>query len=630
MTYSVWNRNYAFEGDIFPSSVEIGGKEFLYSPISLKACFGEKTGKWQKIKKIKMDDNQFLTAMESENLIVNAQTVIEDDGFVKVDFNLMSYWQFHEDNVPRLTGLSIDVPIKKEYAKFLHFWPNCESGIVPSHKVLNSFEIPSEGVKLPFKPVLWIGNDNKGLSISIPSSKNFINADKESVCTVEDRGDYINLNIEILSETPNSWKRADMWADNVPVLDYSISFQATPVKEFDKENLKNWRAYHAMGVDANGIVYDYMSGKNIEEGRKYIKNIKDSGANWLVLHEEWSNVQNYGMPDDIDAFKAFMKDCHEIGLKVMVYFGYEYSSLAPDFNQNYNKMLIKNVDGRTVGGWQREPMQRDFQVCYCSEYSDILIDRVKYVMDELGVDGIYSDGMFIPWECANEEHGCGYRDENGELHYTYPIYHLREHVKKLRQVIKERNGLLDAHQSACCTMPVLGFADTYFDGENIQDYICEDIKYMKFDAFRAEFSGANFGLPCNFISYTGDKYTIRMIAGISLLHNVLPRTQHLEDLEFLSKVWKIYDEYDVLSAKWIPYYENTTFITPENVYMSYYERDNDYLFLIVSHNEKVKEFVLDIDADTVIDVIDNNSILENGKVRIPLEYADVKIVRVKK
>ena len=157
MSVLVWNREYDFDGNIFPSSIKIGGEDILYAPISLNAHFGDKKGEWQKIKQIPLSKSRFLTAMEAENLIVNAETVIEDDGFIKVDFVLMSYWSLHEDNVPRLTSLSADIPFKKEYAKLLHFWPNCESGIVPSHKVLNSFEISEKGAKLPFKPVLWIG-----------------------------------------------------------------------------------------------------------------------------------------------------------------------------------------------------------------------------------------------------------------------------------------------------------------------------------------------------------------------------------------------------------------------------------------------------------------------------------------
>ena len=71
--------------------------------------------------------------------------------------------------------------------------------------------------------------------------------------------------------------------------------------------------------------------------------------------------------------------------------------------------------GNFAGGWQRKPHQRAFMTCYNSGYADVLIERVKYVMDELGVDVIYTDSTSIPHDCANTSHGCGYYDKDGNL-----------------------------------------------------------------------------------------------------------------------------------------------------------------------------------------------------------------------
>ena len=64
-------------------------------------------------------------------------------------------------------------------------------------------------------------------------------------------------------------------------------------------------------------------------------------------------------------------------MKVMVYFGYEYSSLVPDFNEKAHGYIIKMPSGNFAGRWQRKPHQRAFMTCYNSGYADVLIKRVK-------------------------------------------------------------------------------------------------------------------------------------------------------------------------------------------------------------------------------------------------------------
>ena len=627
MKINVWNRQYEYENSFFPKSIKIGGEEILYKPISLDLCFGDKDGQWVKQQEIdfgRIDGKKtFAVTAQAENLTVNADITAEDDGLLKTDFRLMPFWQFCDDNVPRLTSAKINISVKKKFAEFVHFWPNCESGVCLSRSALNSHAVPDE-LKLGFKAYVWLGNDTAGLGICCESDKNFYVKDKESIYTVTDCGEYVNLKINLIDNIPDSWKRAEHWGNNIPILRYNFGIQATPVKAFNKEHLTNWRAFHLYDVDKN--LYS-------EEGEKTFEAFAKSGANWLILHEDWTILQNYGMPKNIEFMKNLADKCHKLNKKLMVYFGYEVSSLLPGFNEKSDEMLNKNIYGNTVGGWQREPAQRDFTVCYNGSYSDIMLERVKYVMDELGVDGIYTDGTYIPWECANESHGCGYRDDEGNLHYTYPIYEVRNHVKKLYDIVHERGGVIDTHQSSCCMMATLGYADSYFDGENIQGMLSKDISKLKLDTFRAEFVGENMGIPCNFISYTKDGYTIRNIAGITLIHNIYPRANVVGDLPFMSKIWEIYDEYDISSAKWVSYYDENNVFTnnDEKIYVSYYERENDYLLIINSINEDAKEITLNESFKEIEDYLDGADCKsENGKTVIPVEYTSLKIVRVTK
>lgn len=638
----VLGREIEFSKSVFPTSIKIEGKEILYAPISLTAMFSDIKGEWTNQNVIlteKTDELvRYSVAQTAENLIVNADVTIEFDGFIRVDLRLIPFWSFHKDNMPRLTKLYIDIPVKKKYSTLMHFWPNCESGVCLSGKVLNSHETPVGDTHFAFKPYMWTGWENGGIGICCESDKNFELDNSEKCMTVSSNEEYTNIHIALLDNAPADWKgRRDEWGNNINPITYSFAIQPTPVKKFNANHLREWRAFHLGNIGgsrenaANGSIFEKVSGR----GDTLLEKIAQKGVKWLILHEDWSMIQNYGKPHDEERFKQLARDCHKLGMKLMVYFGYEVSSLYPGFNDVCDEYLNKNIHGNFVGGWQREPMQRDFTVCYKGGYSDVMIDRVKYVMDVFGVDGIYTDGTYVPWECANEAHGCGYRDKSGQLKYAYPIYAVREHVKKLYKAVHERGGVIDTHQSSCCMMATLGFADSYYDGENIQGMLQADISNMKMDSFRTEFMGLNMGIPCNFISYTDDKFTMEIISGITLLHNVYPRANTLSDLDFVSEIWGIYDNFAIDKVQWFPYWEKQEIsVDNDKAYISYYKKDNALLLIITSYDKNASEVKLTLDGEyneARNMLAPEKTVSVDGKMlTVPVESTKISIIEVKR
>lgn len=634
----VWNRDIEFNKSVFPTSVKVGGEEILYSPIELNAFFGEEKGEWENQTVILHEKTEekavYTVSQTTHDIIVNADVTVEFDGFIRVDLRVIPFWNpawiVKEPKKTTLSGLKIRIPLKKEYSTLCHYWPNCESGVCLSGRILNSHKTPDGTTKLSFKPYVWSGWEYGGLGICCESEENFRVNNREECMTLTKNDEFTEINISLLDYLPEDWqKRPDEWGNTLKPITYSFAFQATPVKEFDKNNLQEWRAFHLCDI-MQQPAFDAVYG----DDDTIIKKVAASGAKWIILHEDWTLLQNYGMPYDEEKFKCFVEKCHKLGLKVMTYFGYEVSSLYPGFNTVCDEYLNKNLDGNFVGGWQREPAQRDYTVCYRGNYSDIMVQRAAYVMDNYGVDGIYTDGTYVPWECANEKHGCGWRDENGKLHYTYPIYAVRDHVKKLYSAVHSRGGRIDTHQSSCCMMATLGFADSYYDGENIQDFLREDIGNLKTDTFRTEFMGLNMGIPCHFISYTGGDFTMRLLSGNTLIHNVFPRATRIEDLDYISELWKIYDDFGVQDAEWMPYWEEQA-VTAENesTYLSYYKKENALLLIMDSFDKENKKTKITLDGDytSAEDLSDGDSIAIKGReVEIPTEYATVKIIKITK
>ena len=633
ITAEVWNRRITLDRSVLPTSIQVGGRELLHGPITLNADFSGKTGEWGAHRVIATEQTpervRYSVAQSTENLIVNADVSLEFDGFLRVDLSLIPFWSFDPDNVPRLTGLSMDIPIRRACAPLFHFWPNCESGVCLSGKVLNSFALPPEGLTLPFKPYLWSGWEEGGLGICCESDRGFELADPARCVTVSVHDDFVNLHIALLDHTPADWAgRADAWGNNVNPISFSFGFQPTPVKPFPNANLQNWRAFHLYDVQ-HSTIFDPPKG----DGSTMLEQIAASGANWLILHEDWTVIQNYGLPRDESEFRAFVQAAHRLGLRVMVYFGYEVSSLLPGFAGVCGDYLNKNTRGNFVGGWQREPMQRDFTVCYHGGYSDVMLKRVCHAMDDYGVDGIYTDGTYVPWECANEAHGCGWRDARGTLHEVYPIFAVREHVKKLYRAVHARGGVVDTHQSSCCLMATLAFADSYFDGENIQGFISEDIRRMRMDVFRAEFLGRNMGIPCNFISYTNQGFDMKMILGFTLVNGVLPRANRMADLPVMAAVWRILDDFGTQEAQWHPYYQNPP-VRADHGWVSYYQKDDALLLFLYCSDPEVSAVTVTLNGDytSARECLDPAvQPQQNGtQLVVPVQFAHVRIVEVRR
>ncbi len=331
---------------------------------------------------------------------------------------------------------------------------------------------------------------------------------------------------------------------------------------------------------------------------KLLDYLKSKGVNTLVYHESWTEIQAYGSTKlHSDQLHALVKACHEHGIKLLLYFGYELSDAAPEWDLYRDEVLVKP----RRGGYQRKDFpQTAYICCYRSPWKEYVLHSIARMMDEYDIDGVYLDGTTEPFGCENESHGCGYVGADGERHRTYPIFAVRDLMRRMRQIIKSRkpDGLISAHMSASVTMPTLAFVDDYWDGEQL------DVKQrgfrLAFDAFRAEFMGRNYGVPAEFLSYEARPFTFEEALGIALVHDVLVRpTTRGNKLETMSKVWRIWDEFGVNSARWIPYWQEGGPVTSEapEVLISTYVKPRAALSVVTNSGESNERISVKIDAE---------------------------------
>ncbi len=290
--------------------------------------------------------------------------------------------------------------------------------------------------------------------------------------------------------------------------------------------------------------------------------LKARGVNTLVFHQEWTEIQAYGSTQiHQQQLRDLVAACHERGIKLLLYFGYELSDAAPEWDAYRDEVLVYP----RRGGYQRRDIpQTAYICCYESAWKEYILTSIARMIDEYDIDGVYLDGTTEPFACANELHGCGYVGEDGVRHRTYPIFAVRDLMRRMRQIIKSRkpDGLISAHMSATVSIPTLAFVDSYWDGEQLD--VQEHGFRLPLDAFRAEFMGHNWGVPAELLCYYRRPFTYEEAIGLGLLHDVPVRPYPRSPLlSMMARVWGAWDAIDINSAQWFPYWEEGGPVTCE-------------------------------------------------------------------
>ena len=610
----MWGRSYRFSHAMLPTSIVSADEEILSSPIRLAGIVNGETVTWQSKDVFLLCSNKSEAVVSgcqaNDNLIIDVTSTVEFDGMIRMDMVIMPQRErsSKREASPQIERLWLEVPFNKHRATLFHYWPGGWG------HAKNSGAIPENGLTLPFKPFIWIGWEEGGLSWFAESDKGWEPKEENYCIEIVREGEEVILRLHLLDKQPRK----------LP-LTLTMGLQATPVKPMPKD-FHQWRIYHGAnyGIENQAI--------NQEEDETVLDHITELGVKTLVSYENWTPIQGYWKTTEESKLRHLVSECHKRGIKVLLYFGYELSTLAPEWGKMADDVLVKGVNGEFAGGYQRLPEQRAYIVCYNSRWQDYFIEGISRALEDYGFDGVYLDGTIEPWGCANERHGCGYRTLDGSLKATYPIFAVRELMKRLYTIIQSKGGIVNAHQSTCCVTPTLAFCHSYWDGEQFQggELATEALQKLPLDTFRAEFMGKNFGIPCEFLVYEKPPdWTFERALAFTLLHDVLVRPLNLEELELMSKIWKVMTDFGVSTAEWYPYWENERFLKlePDYIKASFYQK-KDKLLLVVSNLSDKQEVEGKVILDTTALKISGNLRLCYDAItgeNIPIKDSGVQI-----
>ena len=591
----VVGRSYTIGEDGMITSVIAEGQELLASPMRLvlqedgvcaKFQTDYLTNESESFIQSRSDEKTVICGCkQSERFIVDFCTEIGFDGGCDIDLKLMPKGltvaqALGVDDVKplsfKLDKLWLEIPLKREIGQLYHMHPGGEKychdlTVIERSSTSGSGVIPKDGFFVPFKPIFWLGNEERGLGWYAECDRHWQCANEkkaiEVICTEEET----LLRIHLLDSHPTSWT-GDMekgFACFAPI-DFHFGFYATPVKPFPKNPYIHNALHLDCAVKVKGNYRDFLDAEN-----RFDK-LKEKGVNTLILHEKWNKSQNWlELSEYTEAqLKYIVDECHKRGIKVYTYFGYEISTMSPVWSQLADKVVNKNFEGHFGGGWWRVPYQRALSVCYNSDYSDYFVDGIAKIMDDCNIDGVYLDSTANPRLCYNTDHGCGWYDSDGTLCGTYPINSIRELFRKLYKEVKSRGGHINVHMYGLLNFTVLPYVDQIWCGETLQSELMQGkMTHIDLDFFRTEYTGKNMGVPTEFLAYERRPYwKFEDALSCALLHGILPRPNDIEyPLELMSKVWKIFDAFPIANSVWMPYWKNKVSSSNENVKTSYYK-----------------------------------------------------------
>ncbi len=648
---SCWGRVYTISRNGFIAQIDSVGRKLLKRPVRPVAQVDGKEIRWQGKALRVVSQARDLIVLEQEFrsgcLTVASRIELEFDGMVRVD------WKLSTDAVTRLDALSIDVPVADAVAKYLYHFPGQWGG------VRNVGALPPRGAKMAFRPFVWLGDEEVGLSWFAESDDGFVVGDPRAVTEVIRSGDTAKLRVNLVSKAVKlipgkvRGKGFTGWGEDLTPfapggvvtqeLRYTFGMQATPVKPIVEDAWDQRIFCITPGTPG------FRPRMNVSNA--LLDQIVEAGVRHVVLFEAWADAEGYTKTPHGKALQKIVKACHERGLKVLFYFSFLVSDLTDEWQDFGKDSLILPKGGYPVFHYFPQPEQSAWRVCLNSAWQDALVHGIADVMDRFDIDGVYLDGTEYPFPCCNTEHGCGAIRDDGSIAQTVPIFGVRSAMRRIHEVVKsrKRDGLLNVHNSTCMTMPTLGWASSYWDGEQFQGVTkgADVGQLLPLDAFRAEFMGRQWGVPAEFL-HAGSAYTYREAWSFSLLHDIPVRPHgtgediSAGDLGLASSVWKAMDAFGRKKAEWLPYWRNAGLVSVslKNAYVSLYRHPRNGILAVVSnqHGEQqdvtvrlnLRKLGLKSESPQISDALTGKSVQSsNGVLKLSLPSLGWRLLRIK-
>ncbi len=483
-------------------------KDLLRGPIQLKARINGQEmvlGGGVKVQKAAPEAVECNATSQTAGLAVSMTGAFEFDGMEKVTLKVGPA----QTGGVSVEGLWLEIPMSKEYSELIFGFGELTGGPVSMNQGMAPWTIPEGGIKVPFRTILSVGNeerrmvwfaenfkgwklDGQGAKECIELSKNAEGAATLKVNLIKVAGGFkLEKEREIifgLMFTPARSLYPKPIHHGAPGKGDAIVVDA---KECDETSAEHWYFYSYMKTTPPVGPQDFQGWPEFKEENTFPSAIKTRDL------------------------------AHSAGVKVLPYTGWFLHRKAAVYPMFGGEM----VSGPLVDGGCGADV-----CCWNTPVQDVFVSLLKDRILDAKIDGFRFDAGYVDvFPCNNlKHHGygstCGWIDDDGNLQSSVPIFAARKVAERTFRIFHggvRDDGLCTEGRVPAKIPPVWSFFDAGLTSEGMDTKI-KTMKDLPLEYYRANQMGDAYGMPLVYMpkcEWTG----VNSRLGISFIHNNPPR-----------------------------------------------------------------------------------------------------------
>lgn len=430
-----------------------------------------------------------------------------------------------------------------------------------------------------FVHTIWIGDETRGVSLFVPSTRGYHAKGGDVTAQLVRRGDEVRLTYRFITD--------DVSLDQPRTIQFALQLmppKPAPRRWFAARFSSFFSGYASVGDPCLDILDQRQAKQRPAYGHdhdvvrqrawpadwqpKAHRPYRDTGFLWYTL---WAQGSRGWLPDKPVGgcstplvghprrLARMIEHARRLGHRGLPYFAATHIAAEDPAGYFY-------VERRDE--WTHHPrIPRPAYLrptCPNSLFSAYMARGIGRLIDDYDIPGVYFDNC-APQLCANTKHGCGYVDDEGNVHATLPLLGYRKLFEMVRRQFIQRGREPYIMTHAGLHPAVVSFVDVELQGEGT--YGSDHTQMFSLGEWRAAWLGLNqFGVQLSYLPSfgyglgpsvdRGEQQVIgtpRLLA-MSLLHGTHVWNQYI-DSPLLYRAWSVLDELDEPDIEFVPYWQ---------------------------------------------------------------------------
>ena len=657
---SVWGRTISLGNNFLPSQIISQNQELLFAPMELSLEIDGVDVSFNDFSKEIIEESKERLALryrhDNSSFALKVELTAEYDGYLWYDLGI-------EPKVPiTITKAVLRIPLFAEQATFYNIYGQ-GPGTIPPTAHMSASEYSKGGattdlMEFPFYPFIWLGNEARGLQFFSESDQHWKVSNTEQIYLIQNKGLYTDFLVHFVNQDKEI---------KSPIC-YSFGLMASPVKPIGKRD-QYWSGTSIVWGGYGDDPSHFRSEESLEVFKERVLSpwLAEPNKSWELTATRyrdhkislgnlygWSPL--FGAPfteDDLfnEKFTLMVRETKKVvpEMKITAYTGWGINKGLSFWDSFGMEMTRKPWE---ASGWDT------MLHCANSSFNDYFSYGVDYMLRYYGLDGVYLDSTGNVPLCNRTGHGCGYFDDEGILHGTYPIRATRELFKRIYKITHcgdDENGIIYLHTSGV-PLPIISFTDLLLVAEP-GVILWGKLKDIGLNEYRAEYLSDPFGVPTNICWHTFSphlKLSPNHMEGFALVHGQTIRMEPKGMLHYangytnpgyeenkypLRHIFNLMSEFTGgQEADFYPYWQNQEYLDTQNtdVLGSFYVNSKGEVLLVfcnLSETSQQINVIFQNFNDQLSQVrdpfLDSDILIQNGMFTLDLSSQGYRLLWIK-